>query len=351
LGAADEAGFSRSLIIKSGDTMLTLLEHSGLSTREAYRTLAALKGRINPATLRPGDRLIVTYVSDEDPRQLAGLRLEPRNGDPIDIALRASSDDRALGALPARATKGLTSVTVEAGPGLSRSLIESGLPAAVSEQVVMVLSKNGKLPSHGETLNIAYRSGAPSGAGAQLASVGYRSRDGRSHSLRYAALPMPAQLQSVGLEPAIAEDLSDPLPGARISSPFGWRVHPVFHKLRFHKGVDYEAAEGTPVRAAADGIVEEADDHGNYGNYIRIVHSSRIATAYAHLEDFAPGLEPGDKVKRGQVIGYVGTTGVATGPHLYYEVLVDDRQVDPESPLLQAARRTRTQLAGFHGVP
>ncbi len=133
--------------------------------------------------------------------------------------------------------------------------------------------------------------------------------------------------------------LWQPLPGARISSPFGWRVHPVLHTRRFHKGVDYEAALGTPVIAAADGVVEDFGRRGNYGNYIRLRHSNRLETAYAHLSAFSATLTVGMTVHRGDVIGYVGMTGIATGPHLYYELLVDGRQIDPEGSVLKDAIR------------
>ena len=143
-------------------------------------------------------------------------------------------------------------------------------------------------------------------------------------------LCLAAALQHVDVMPAAMVALWDPLPGAKISSPFGWRIHPVFHTRLFHKGCDYESRAGTPVMAAADGLVEDVGRRGNYGNYILIRHSGRLETAYAHLAGFAPSVSAGTMVRRGEVIGYVGMTGVATGPHLYYEVIVDGRQIDPE---------------------
>ncbi len=96
---------------------------------------------------------------------------------------------------------------------------------------------------------------------------------------------------------------------------------------------------GTPVMAAADGVVEDVGRRGNYGNYILVRHSGRLETAYAHLAGFAPVVAAGTPVHRGDVIGYVGMTGVATGPHLYYEVIVDGRQIDPEGAALKQATR------------
>jgi murein DD-endopeptidase MepM/ murein hydrolase activator NlpD len=234
-------------------------------------------------------------------------------------------------------------MAVHGSSALPRLLTESGLPPQVCEQVIMALSQVRRPPVHGEMVKIVYQMPVDpaSGPAPQLRYAAYAGRDGKQHVLSYAAPAVPASLQQVDLAPALMVSLSQPLPGARISSPFGWRVHPVFHTRRFHKGVDYEAALGTPVIAAADGIVEDVGRRGSYGNYILIRHSPRLETAYAHLSGFASRLGVGAPVHRGDVIGYVGMTGVATGPHLYYELLVDGRQIDPESRALKVAALQR----------
>jgi murein DD-endopeptidase MepM/ murein hydrolase activator NlpD len=109
------------------------------------------------------------------------------------------------------------------------------------------------------------------------------------------------------------------------------RHHPLLGYTKMHKGVDFGAPTGTPVYAAADGVIEKASRFSSYGNYIKIKHTAKLATAYAHLSRYAPNIRPGVKVKQGQVVGYVGTTGRSTGPHLHYEVLVNGVQVRPGS--------------------
>lgn len=133
--------------------------------------------------------------------------------------------------------------------------------------------------------------------------------------------------------------LQTPIDGARISSGFGMRHHPVLGYSKMHKGVDFAARRGTPVMAAGDGIVERASRFGSYGNYIRIRHNSTYKTAYAHLKGFAKGIRKGVRVRQGQIIGYVGTTGRSTGPHLHYEVLANNKQVNPKSAKLPAGRK------------
>ena len=143
----------------------------------------------------------------------------------------------------------------------------------------------------------------------------------------------------VTIDPLAAADapLADPSrPGApldflRVTSSYGMRRHPILGFSRMHQGVDFAAREGAPVLAAADGMVTDAGPAGGYGNLIRIRHAAGWSTGYAHLSGFAPGIAVGARVTRGEVIAFVGHTGLATGPHLHFEVALDGVKVDPMS--------------------
>jgi murein DD-endopeptidase MepM/ murein hydrolase activator NlpD len=142
--------------------------------------------------------------------------------------------------------------------------------------------------------------------------------------------------------------LREPLEFSRISSNYSFaRRHPLFRNVRAHTGVDFAAPTGTRVRSSADGVVEFAGYDGGYGNVVRITHPGRITTVYAHLSSFADGLKRGHRVSQGEVIGRVGMTGWATGPHLHYEFRIDGRHTDPmtvplpEGPRLTSADRLR----------
>ncbi|MBF7728454.1 peptidoglycan DD-metalloendopeptidase family protein [Pseudomonas sp. N040] len=124
--------------------------------------------------------------------------------------------------------------------------------------------------------------------------------------------------------------LRTPVDFARISSRFSnGRKHPILNKIRAHQGVDYAAARGTPIKAAGDGKVILAGRKGGYGNTVILQHGSNYKTLYAHMQGFAKGIRSGSAVKQGQIIGYIGTTGLSTGPHLHYEFQVNGRHVDP----------------------
>ncbi|MGH6905463.1 MAG: M23 family metallopeptidase [Geminicoccaceae bacterium] len=156
--------------------------------------------------------------------------------------------------------------------------------------------------------------------------------------------PEPAPLMTATL-------LLKPLDQGRLSSGYGVRYHPILKRRQTHRGIDWAAPRGTPVRAAGNGVVVAAGRFGAYGEYLRIDHGGAIATAYAHLEAYAPGLRPGGAVHQGEMIGRVGSTGRATGPHLHYEVLVAGRQIDPlafaPTVVARAPALPRVTAAGF----
>lgn len=120
-----------------------------------------------------------------------------------------------------------------------------------------------------------------------------------------------------------------PVSGGYVSSTFGWRIHPVLGDRRFHNGVDFALPQGSPVYAPAEGVVVQVGTHGNYGRLVRIKHPDGIETTYAHLSGFARGIKVGTKVSCGDLIAYVGRSGLATGSHLYWEVSENDEFLDP----------------------
>jgi len=125
------------------------------------------------------------------------------------------------------------------------------------------------------------------------------------------------------------------------------RFHPIRRTNRPHNGTDFAAPTGTPIYAAGNGTVERADWFGTFGNYIRVRHSNGYQTAYAHLNSIARGVRAGTRVTQGQTIGYVGTTGASTGPHLHYEVHLNGRPMNPMSLELPTGRRLESDELGM----
>ncbi|MDC0200466.1 M23 family metallopeptidase [Candidatus Pelagibacter sp.] len=132
--------------------------------------------------------------------------------------------------------------------------------------------------------------------------------------------------------------MKTPINGARLSSSFGMRKHPILGFNKMHKGTDFAAPEGTPIMASGDGKVVRARWCGGGGNCIKINHNSTYSTVYAHLKNFARGIKEGVKVRQGQIIGYVGSTGMSTGPHLHYEVIINGKKVNSQKLKLPSGK-------------
>ena len=132
--------------------------------------------------------------------------------------------------------------------------------------------------------------------------------------------------------------MKTPINGARLSSPFGMRKHPIDGFNKMHRGTDFAAPMGTPIMASGDGVVKKAGWCGGGGNCVKIKHNSTYQTIYAHMSKFARGIKTGVRVKQGQTIGYVGSTGKSTGPHLHYEVLVNGKKVNSQKLKLPSGK-------------
>jgi murein DD-endopeptidase MepM/ murein hydrolase activator NlpD len=137
--------------------------------------------------------------------------------------------------------------------------------------------------------------------------------------------------------------MKTPINGARLSSSFGMRKHPILGFTKLHTGTDFAAKEGTPILASGSGTITRAKWCGGGGNCIKIKHNSTYQTIYAHMKSFAKGIKVGKKVKQGQIIGYVGSTGMSTGPHLHYEVIVNNKKVNSQKLKLPSGKILKSE--------
>lgn len=143
--------------------------------------------------------------------------------------------------------------------------------------------------------------------------------------------------------------MKTPINGARLSSGYGMRKHPILGYNKLHQGTDFAARRGTPVMASGSGTVERASWFGAYGKYVRVRHNSTYKTAYAHLSKFGRNIKAGKKVRQGQIIGYVGSTGRSTGPHLHYEVLVNNKRINSQRLKLPSGKKlSKNEMGNFN---
>jgi len=344
--AEPPAPFPVSLTVRSGDTLIALLGRSGIPMADAYAVVQALKPVFSVREVRPGWKLAL-QMQPQDPPLLPSLHsvaLRPS----VDREIKVTRRDHDAGeflattiAHPLQRTSNLSGGSIDGG--LFNSASAAGVPHDLLVQAIDLFS-----------FDVDFQRDIRAGDQYELFYDTLTDEDGnyaRSGDLMFAKLVLRGKEMRYyrftprsGVTDLFSPDghsirkalLQTPVDATRISSTFGMRLHPILGYTMMHRGVDFAAPVGTPVRAAGDGTVIVAGDGGSYGNYVRIEHNSRYSTAYAHLMSFARGVTKGAHVKQGQVIAYVGATGRATGPHLHYEVLVGGQQVNPSGVRLPA---------------
>jgi murein DD-endopeptidase MepM/ murein hydrolase activator NlpD len=336
---------NRTVKMLPGDTLTSLLAREGISEDQRGAAVKALSDLFDASTLKAGDAVEFSMRAAADASAAQLVALHVITGSAQDLTIVAGSDGvfHPIGKHFAQTPDRKWSVVVTERKGtikhaLMADLVSAHVPQNVADDVAAAFTYDPDIPAHpakGSVFNVVY----------ETASAGRAVR--AEHVLRYASLSVDGQEHRVyryetkqGTVAFMEENgrgvtplhLASPVRDARMTSPWGWRVHPVLKVRKFHKGVDFAAPKGTPVYAAEDGVIETMGWRGNYGRYVKLDHNERVATAYAHLAGFAKGLHRGSKVNRGDVIAYIGASGLATGNHLYYEVLVDNKQVDPLRP-------------------
>jgi murein DD-endopeptidase MepM/ murein hydrolase activator NlpD len=343
---------TEQVTVRRGDTLIDILSRVGIAQAEAHAAVQSLQTVYDPRRLRAGQELLIRAEhgpADADARRLIGLDFDLD----FDHAVRVTrgADGRYATAKVARPQR--RDLVHRVGI-IDDSLYVSAERAALPHDVIIGLIK---LFSWDVDFQRDVRRGDQFETLFEVVALEDGSEGVRGGDLLYAALSIDGRLFE-GYRFELPDGraayfdrsgkslrkflLRTPIDGARLSSRFGMRRHPILGYNRMHQGVDFAAPTGTPIYAAGEGRVEVAKRNGGYGKYIRIRHTGEYSTAYAHLSGFAKGIAPGRRVRQGQVIGYVGTTGRSTGPHLHYEVLRNNAQINP----LQIKQPPEQQLAG-----
>ena len=333
-----------SATLPGGDALARTLRRSGVGEGEADRAAALIAEQVALADIRPGTRIDLTLgrrPSRDVPRPLDRLAFRAR----FDLALEVTRDGGTFSIKPMPIAIDATPLRIRGrvGASLYRSARAAGAPAKAVEAFIRQIATRvpmSRLGADDQYELIVEQERAATG-------------EVRQGKLLYAAVGAgDRRTQLVRWEQGGRTDWFDPkgvgekrgmmaMPvAARISSSFGWRVHPVLGFRRLHKGMDFAAPYGSPIRAATDGIVAFAGRHGGYGNFVKLVHGGGLATGYGHMSRIA--VRGGERVSRGEVIGYVGSTGLSTGPHLHYELWRNGAPINPTS----VSFTTTSQLSG-----
>lgn len=338
----------RTLQIGRGETMTSRLIMAGVTRTEALRAMDALRVHVNPSKIRSGQSLVVLFTRGTDGEKFTGFEIRTQPEKLVTIARTDTNSFRAqLKDVQAERQRFAMRGVVDGS--LYESGIKEGIPASILSTLIKTYSYSIDFQrdvKNGDRFEVLYEqpvdeAGAPAGTPVMI----YAALQVAGRILPVYRVAMPGgvyEYYDAKGESVRKGLLRTPVEGARLTSGFGMRRHPLLGFSRMHKGIDFGAATGTPIYAAGSGVVEDAGPKNGYGRYVRIRHNNKISTAYAHMSQIGRGIVRGTRVAQGQVIGYVGSSGMSTGPHLHYEVLVDNQQVNP----LTVAINTNVALAG-----
>ena len=324
--------------IKKGDTLQGMMSSYGISKEEINKAIRALSKTFKPKHLKPGHRLFLQILPSPLPSEPTSLiSLDFAANAKTDIALIRDGEgefvaQRYARVLGRRIAFGAGTIT----SSLYRAGHSEGIPPAALLNLINILSFDVDFQRDirvNDRFALLYeRLTDETGSTADVGPVIYtRLKLKRKDIELYRFKTNASKVDYFDTNGRSVKKLllSTPTDGARISSGFGRRRHPILGYTKLHKGIDFAAPAGTPVFAAGDGVIEVAKRFGSFGNYIRIRHRNSYKTVYAHLKAFAKGIRSGVRVRQRRVIGYIGSTGRSTGPHLHYEVIHNKRHVNP----------------------
>lgn len=345
--------------VRPGDTLYGVLVDAGVSEDEAKDAVGALSDVFSPRDLRAGQEITLNIStasgmrdSNADP-QLMSLSFEPNVVTDVTLK-RSDSGDFVAAAVGKELVEANRRVAGVIDSSLFGAAQEAGVPMPVIADLIKTFSFDVDFQrdiQDGDSFEVFYeRKETAEGNFVKSGQILFASLtlSGKTIPVYYFERDGDGEYFTPKGEAIRKSLLRTPVDGARITSGFGMRMHPLLGYSKMHKGVDFGAPTGTPIYAAGSGTIVEMTKNSSYGNYVRIRHNGEYQTAYAHMNKFAKGLKKGDRVKQGDVIGYVGATGRATGPHLHYEILVDGAQVNPAKVKMASGDKlTGKQLKAF----
>lgn len=336
--------------LAQGDGFDRMLRRAGVSRDEAQLIAGMVGSAIDLENIEPGTQVDITLgrrASPDAPRPLDALSFRAR----FDLELAVERRDGRLALNPKPIMVDATPLRIRArvGDSLYRSARAAGAPPSAVQQFLRTigaeLNINQDISAEDEfDMIVDYRRAATGDVevGDLLYAAVIRDDRPRKQMMRFGR---EGRFFDAAGEGVVQEGLIAPVPG-RITSRYGMRRHPILGYRRMHSGLDFRARHGTPIYAATDGTVNFAGRNGGYGNFVRIRHAGNLATGYAHMSRIA--VRNGEQVRRGQVIGYVGSTGLSTGPHLHYEMYRGGQKIDPSSVrFVTRSQLTGTELANF----
>jgi murein DD-endopeptidase MepM/ murein hydrolase activator NlpD len=357
--AADDepATVVRAVTVAPGDTLMRLLIDAGAEPTQAHQAITAMEPVYSPRRLMPGQELEIAFADPGDGAlgELLAISFRPSRERDIEVSRSTVADDFFAESIDRPVARQLAYAKGSIDSNLSVAAGERNVPHQVLAEAIRAFSYDVDFQREiqkGDAFEFLYEiyvdeEGALVRTG-NLLFAAMTLSGSRTDLYYYERADGAADFYTPEGKSVRRSLMRTPIDGARLSSGFGMRKHPVLGYSKMHRGTDFAAPSGTPIYAAGNGVVEVAGRNGGYGNYVRLRHGSTYQTAYAHMKGFAKGMRKGARVKQGQIIGYVGTTGRSTGPHLHYEVHVSGKQVNPLKVTLPRGEKLKdSEMADF----
>jgi murein DD-endopeptidase MepM/ murein hydrolase activator NlpD len=334
---------THSITLDAGDTLAGALENAGISSDDANGAIAAMGKVYNARALKAGLQFLVTYkpatatdTTEEPAAQLLTIKFSPSVEHEITISRAADGTFQATDTVKQLVSRvHRAGATIDGSPW--QSALRAGIPNDVVAEMMKMLSYKVDFQRDvkaGDSFEVYYDYYyTPEGLPAKRGNISYAMMKLGNQVItlyRYQSNPNdPAEYFDAKGESVKGMLMKTPVDGARITSSFGMRFHPVLGYSRMHKGIDFGVPIGTPVMAAGSGTITFMGWSNGYGRFVKINHGNGYSTGYGHLSRFTPGLHIGSKVHQAQIVAYSGNTGMSTGPHLHYETIVNNEQVNP----------------------
>ena len=351
-----------SVRVGRGETLSDILNRIGVSKSDSAKVIRSLRQVFRPSKLRQGQVIHVTFQTNEkillnpkltSPGNFLELSLLPDFAHIIVVRKNAEDDFSA-----SYDDRQLTTQLAKASNTIKRSLFMAGknvkVPDAILGELIRLYSWDVDFQREirsGDRFELMYEQYYDTrGKLVHNGDIiyGLLELSGKKHPIyRHVTAKGEAEYFDEKGQSTKKKLMRTPIDGARLSSVFGRRKHPILGYTKMHKGIDFAAPRGTPIYAAGNGTIQYAGRKGAYGNFVLIRHNATYSTAYAHLKNISTA--KGRRVKQGQIIGHVGTTGRSTGPHLHYEIRRYGRQVNPLKVKLPSGRKLKgPELIAFH---
>lgn len=343
------ATYEREVVVGSGDTLMALLVDKGVAPGEAHEAITSMSKIFKPRHLKPGHEIVLTMQpsgQSDTADSLVSMKLI--ESVERDVVVRRGDEGFTAEAVDHPLTMELAAATGQIEISLFMAGEEAGVPPNVLADLIQIYSFDVDFQRDirtGDGFTVMYERFVDESG--QLVRTGNILRasmtlSGRERTLyRFETAKGTIDYFDQDGKSARRSLMRTPINGARLSSNFGNRRHPILGFTKLHTGTDFAAPRGTPIYAAGSGIIEHAGRKGGYGLYVRIRHNGTYKTAYAHMSGIARGVRKGRRVNQGQVIGYVGTTGRSTGNHLHYEVIRNGRFINSRRMHLPSGKKLK----------